>query len=654
MASPVSASALPPLALPPQPARRRGLWLLPPALALLLLAGVLFSLRQSEERDRQDLREALITDSLSLRAQMEGRIDAERQRAAALARRIDEHRPTPEMFGALPEVYEGMQRAWIGVTWLDASNRVLAQLPDRPPRDDVGPAAGRTGFSTGLSAHIALPLDGGGALVVRYSPASMLRQNVPWWVAHKYDVRLVDSLGTVIASTFEGPAPTDHESYFLSMEPALQDAGLELIARDRVQPWYSTLPVALIAAFTALIVLSTVMLRRRMREVSRAEEAWRTEAAWRNAMEDSLTVGLRARDMEGRLLYVNRTLAEMVGYTPEELAGLKPPMPYWPPDSIEATMERHLRNLAGQAPREGYESVWCHRNGRRFPVMVFEAPLVDARGQQVGWMGSIIDLTERRRLEDRERRQTEVMAHHARLTMLGEVASTLAHELNQPLTAITGYSAGVLNSVQRQPEPDPVVLRALQRLGEQAAHAGAIVQRIRDFLTRREPQLERCDINATVHAAVALLRRDLARLDIALTLRLDAGLRSIVADSVLIEQVLINLVRNAADALAERSGERHLEVASSLSADGRSVCITVTDNGPGLQGRTIEALCAPFYSTKAEGMGMGLAICRSMIEAHHGVFAADEAPGGGARFTLTLPVSLGETETVADERSSDA
>jgi two-component system sensor histidine kinase DctS len=236
--------------------------------------------------------------------------------------------------------------------------------------------------------------------------------------------------------------------------------------------------------------------------------------------------------------------------------------------------------------------------------------------------------------------------------MLGEVASTLAHELNQPLTAIAGYSAGVLNSVQRQPQPDPVVLRALQRLGEQATHAGAIVQRIRDFLTRREPQLERCDINATVRSAVHLLRRELARLDIAVSLQLDEGLQPIVADSVLIEQVLINLVRNAADSLAERAGERRLDIATGPSANGRFVHIAVTDNGPGLRGRTIETLCAPFYSTKAEGMGMGLAICRSMIEAHRGVFTADEAAGGGARFSLALPVTL--TEPAPSEREANA
>jgi two-component system sensor histidine kinase DctS len=240
------------------------------------------------------------------------------------------------------------------------------------------------------------------------------------------------------------------------------------------------------------------------------------------------------------------------------------------------------------------------------------------------------------------------MAHHARLTMLGEIASTLAHELNQPLTAISSYNAGVLNSLQRPDPaqaPDPTVLRALQRLGEQAAHAGRIVQRIRQFLTRREPQLETCALNHVIEGAATLLKREFERHGVQLVLALDAGLPQVVADAVLIEQVVINLLRNACDALAEQQREsegraRRVEARTLRTADRRFVRIDVRDNGPGLQGRRIEALCAPFYSTKAEGMGMGLAICRSILEAHQGVLDAVESPGGGAWFSLTLPVDL--------------
>jgi two-component system, LuxR family, sensor histidine kinase DctS len=643
MHSVVTPPPRPALALPPRPALRRGLWALPLLLSLAFVAAVLTWLRGTEQAEREEQRTELLSDALSLQTQVSGRIERETALLKALADGLNQRPIAAEAFAAAPEVQQGLRRFWVGLTWLDASNRIVAHVPALAPRPDLPNLSG-----AGLSAHLLAPLPDGGALVARYSPNEMLRQTVPWWLARRYDVRLVDSYGDVMASTTEGRALAGRQSHRISLEPTLTDGYLELITRDALRPWYRTLPAAMVAGFVVLIAVITWMLRRQVIDVSRAEAAWRTEAAWRSAMEDSLTVGLRARDLDGRIVYVNRALADMVGYASEELVGLLPPMPYWPPDSIEASMGRHLRNMAGAAPRGGYEVRWRHREGRLLDVIVFEAPLVDARGEHIGWMGSIIDITERKRLEDRERRQTDTMAHHARLTMLGEIASTLAHELNQPLSAISSYNAGVLNSLQRDGAAgsslDPAVLRALQRLGEQAAHAGRIVQRIRQFLTRREPQLEACSLNAIVEGGVDLLRRELARHQVQLTLALEPGLPDVVADAVLIEQVVINLVRNACDALAEQGANplhpRTIEARTLRTPDERFVRIDVRDNGPGLQGRRIEAMCAPFYSTKVEGMGMGLAICRSIVEAHQGALDAIESPGGGAWFSLTLPVDL--------------
>jgi two-component system sensor histidine kinase DctS len=632
----------PALALPPRPALQRGLWALPLLLSLTFVAAVLTWLRGTELAERDEQRAELISDALSLQTQISERIERETALLAEFAANIAQRALTPDAFAAAPEVQQGLHRFWLGVTWLDANNRIRANVPEFAPRPDLPSLS-----SVGLSAHLVAKLAPGGTLIARYSPTDMLRQNVPWWLARKYDVRLVDSFGEVLASTTEGRDLRGRESHRISLEPALTDGYLELIARDRIRRWYRSFPAAMVGGFVVLIGAITWMLRRQVLDVSRAEAAWRTEAAWRSAMEESLTVGLRARDLQGRLVYMNRAFVDMVGFEPDELYGRMPPMPYWPPGSTEAAMQRHQRNMAGEAPREGYETRWRHRDGHELDVKLFETPLVDARGRQIGWMGSVLDITTPKRLEDRERRHTETMAHHARLTMLGEIASTLAHELNQPLTAISSYNAGVLNSLQRAqaddatPAVDPAVLRALQRLGEQAAHAGRIVQRIRQFLTRREPQLEACSLNHIVEGAAALLRRELDRRDVQLTLTLDATLPAIVADAVLIEQVVINLLRNASDALGDVTGAtRRIEVRTRTTPDPRFVGIDVRDNGPGLQGRRIEALCAPFYSTKAEGMGMGLAICRSIVEAHQGALDAVEAPGGGAWFTLTLPADL--------------
>ena len=176
------------------------------------------------------------------------------------------------------------------------------------------------------------------------------------------------------------------------------------------------------------------------------------------------------------------------------------------------------------------------------------------------------------------------------------------------------------------------------------------MQRIRQFLTRREPQLEACSLNHIVEGAAALLKREFEQRGLRLTLALDPALPRVIADAVLIEQVVINLLRNASDALRERADpDRRIDASTRRTADQRFVRIDVRDNGPGLQGRRIEALCAPFYSTKADGMGMGLAICRSILEAHQGVLDAAESPGGGAWFSLSLPVDLPITVAAAAE-----
>lgn len=667
MSSPLSVPPRPELAVPPRPRFKllgwrvggpRSLWAWPLLLSLVFVAAVVAWMVRSDADERDARRAELISDALSLEAQLSGALDDETARLKALADDMAAHHTRPDAFVRHALLLDGLRRFWVSVTWVDAQGRIVAQVPDDKLPANAPLRAGST--DRGLAGHLSVALPNrGGLLVARYSSTNLLRQRVPWWLARKYDIRLVDSSDDVIAATVDGERLPDQLWYRKTMGPSMAQGWLELASRERQTPWWRTLPMALMGGFLLLVGAASLMLRRQMLAVERAEEAWRTEAAWRTAMEDSLAVGLRARDLDGRLVYVNKTMADMLGYQPEELIGVMPPMPYWLPDELDESMRRHLRNMAGQAPREGYESRWQHRDGRVLEVMIFEARLVDAQGRHIGWMASVLNITERKRLEERERRQADTMAHHSRLTMLGEVASTLAHELNQPLSAITSYNAGVLNALKRHPEPDSLLLGALQRLGEQAAHAGRIVKRIREFLTRREPQRERGDINQIVRAAVDLQRRDMNRHGVSLSLQLDRALPPVLVDPILVEQVAANLVRNACDALSTRPGVRSLHVMTTLAPDGRFVKVQVSDNGPGLGGQGIETLCAPFFSTKAEGMGMGLAICRSIVELHYGALDAEEAPGGGAVFSFTVPCwqdhdQDGEHEPSDDPMPADA
>lgn len=637
---------------------RRGLWLLPLLASLVFVAGVVAWASRAGLAEREERRTTMIADALSSEAQLSDRLGVEVVRLGELARRIPLLARSSAGLVSSPEVAEGLRGLWLSVTWLDANNRIIAHVPDLTTwigvrREDLteGP---------GLTAHLTQTV-GNEKLVVRYSPALLLRHGVPWWLTRKYDVQLIDSGEQVIASVDQAPLRTEprgQESYMVAVSGDMPGAFLELTLRDAPRPFWRTLPLVLLVGFLSLMLVATLLLRRQVARISLAERAWRTEAAWRQAMEDSALVGLRARDSEGCILYVNRTFCNMVGMSAEQLVGLRPPMPYWPPDALDEVMLRHRRNLEGRAPRDGYETQWRHLDGRYVNVMVFESPLIDALGRQIGWMGSIIDITTRKRLEERERHQTEAMAHQARLTTLGEVASALAHQLNQPLTVIMGYNAGLQRMLQDAGYDNEAVMHGLAQQGAQAAEAGRIVRRIREFLTRRAPQREACELIAVVQQATALLQRDLQAADVQLHWALPSDLPKVFADPILLEQVLINLLRNAVDAIASKaavqrpddSGAGRIRITAQRSGE-RFVRLDLEDNGPGLNGLTVETLSAAFYSTKSDGMGMGLAICRSIIEVHHGGMDAGNGALGGARFSFTLPVFDAQLQeaTLADE-----
>jgi len=636
-------------------ARRGAWWWVPLVLSVLFTLSVAVWLHWSDAADLEARQRQLISDSLSLESQIGDRVAEEQLQLDALARGFDPTWP-PGALAAQEAVTDGLARLWQSVAWVDADTRLRVVVPDNAPTDVVE--------RPGLSAHLSAPLRDAagrvvGKLVVRYSPSLLLKQTVPWWLAHEYDVRLVDGFGQVIADPLQSgqrDVPFAEKNRH-SLEPAMPDTYLELALHESPQPWWLRLPIVLMGVFLSLIVAATVLLRWQVKEVLRTQAALRTEAAWRQAMEDSLTVGLRARDTEGTLVYVNRAFCDLVGFGADELIGHSTPMPYWPPDAIADSLSRHLRNLAGGAPRDGYEARWVRADGRPIDVMIFEAPLVDAHGRHIGWMGSILDITERKRLEERERHQTDAVAHQARLTMLGEVASALAHQLNQPLTSIAGYAAGVKRLLERSGQPDARLVDAMTRLGDQAAEAGRIVKRIREFLTRRSPQREEMDLGAAARRAVGLLSRELRRLQLQVEWAIAPELPPVEADPVLIEQVVLNLVRNACDEMASLpTAQRRLRVAiAPAPAPGEPgtaagfLRLDVDDSGPGLRGRGVEELAAPFYSTKPEGMGMGLAICRSIVEAHHGAFDAADGALGGARFSITLPVVGSPAARAADQ-----
>ncbi|WP_345796066.1 ATP-binding protein [Castellaniella sp. MT123] len=437
----------------------------------------------------------------------------------------------------------------------------------------------------------------------------------------------------------------------LALRTHLPELGWTLTVTGNLdEVWRSRLKAEIIAALVATVLLlglvswrqrekryaeqrqARVELERRVEDRTRdLEEAH----AFRKSMEDSLLVGMRAHDSQGRVIYVNRALCEMVGFPQDELLGCVPPYPYWHPDDVAQLLHEHEATRNGGVPH-GFETRFRHRDGHEVICMVYAAPLIDARGLYRGWMSSIVDITAQKQAEARQREQERQLQHSARLASVGEMASTIAHDLNQPLMALSNFALAA--RAMADPDLSPMIATALDGIVEQATRASDIVRRVRAFINPQRAVYETLAINELVEHAHALLLPELQRSRVVVVSDLAAGLPSVRGDRVLLEQVLVNLIQNAVQAMRETPpSRRRIELSS--HREGGVVEIRVADQGPGIPADRMEQIFLPFFSTRPDGLGLGLKICRTIIEAHSGRLWVANRLAGGAAFTFTLPIN---------------
>jgi signal transduction histidine kinase len=245
----------------------------------------------------------------------------------------------------------------------------------------------------------------------------------------------------------------------------------------------------------------------------------------------------------------------------------------------------------------------------------------------------------RAQAEEQALRHQSDLAHVGRLNILGEMASGIAHELSQPLSAISTYCQSGLRITDTLTEKPEKLVHALEESSLQAKRAGKIIHRMRQFATKGKAQRNLIDLNRVIGIAVDFIRPELDKQGISLRLDLSPDLPAIMADSIQIEQVILNLLHNAIEVLTDTDGGSRKLVVSSRQADEGQLEVMVHDTGPGLAPDTIDRLFDTFFSTKENGMGLGLAISRSIIEAHGGQLWTDSAPGAGATFYFSLPVN---------------
>ncbi len=410
------------------------------------------------------------------------------------------------------------------------------------------------------------------------------------------------------------------------------------------------LSVALVVGLSMALMALVLLLARDVRRRAAAEERLAEALAFRKAMEDSLVTGLRARDLEGRITYVNPSFCRMVGFSPEELQNASIP-PYWPPERVAEYSARQAQRLragghAGGDARIGNETVFMRKNGERIPVVIYEAPLVDSSGRQTGWMSAAVDLSEQRRIEDLSRQQQERLQATARLATVGEMASLLSHELNQPLAAIASYASGSLNLLEDGTAADPgdreMLRQAMGRIAEQADRAGRTIKSVHDFVRRREQAREAVLAALLVDAVLPLVRLQARKSGTRIEVEMPTPVPRVLADRTMVEQVLLNLTRNGIQAMEGEEtplSQRLLRIGVRwVNADW--VEFAVADAGPGIAAEVAQRLFTPFFTTRSEGMGLGLSLCRTVVEQHGGALDFDTGTAG-TRFRFTLRAARG-------------
>jgi PAS domain S-box-containing protein len=739
-------------------------------LIVLLIAGLFVALVIEE---RHVKRESMARDIDAAARQLGLRLDALGESLSALAFDLNDPRNDNEHFREQATELVASRRELSRIQYVTPGGAVLAQVDAIPnagaasrlektleARLDQFGAAGTLVFihlgddPSQITAVVPVMRQQKyhGALVARIDGGDLLIRGIAPEIIERYRLALtVDNL--VMATTAASYADGVPAHYATTISPLPANMHLRAAGYATDAPLAESAPIWGFAGLALTVVVALASLAGYMVRQGRIDSALLAEAALRRAMEDSLATGLRVLDMSGAIRYVNRAFCRMSGWTAQELVGRKPPFPDWAPEHNAANMSAFEVMLAGGEPATGTEIVVQRPDGSRFDARMYSSPLVDASGQQIGWMTSIADVTEQRRIrrelsaaherfktvlesidaavsvaatasgdllfanrsylerfgstaagharlatalnqreggeifdaatgswfdvrartiqwpvdqsgasahgqtdsarlqiasditlrkatEEIARQQQEKVQFTARLMTMGEMASSLAHELNQPLTAIGNYSEGTLARLRGGTLPSEDLRGALAKMAQQAQRAGAIIRRIREFVKRSEPRRRPTPAARIVEDAIAFAEIEANKKAIAIVPEVDPRLPPLDVDPILIEQVLLNLLKNALDSM-DRAALRRIDVRVVKGAADGQAEISVIDRGSGIAPEHLPHLFQPFFSTKAEGMGMGLNICRSIVEFHHGriYVESNPEPVGGSIVRITLPLA---------------
>lgn len=372
-----------------------------------------------------------------------------------------------------------------------------------------------------------------------------------------------------------------------------------------------------------------------MRAIRKAADA---REAHLNSILHTVPDAMIVIDSKGFIQSFSAAAERLFGYKAAEVRGknvsMLMPTPYR--EAHDGYLERYLRTGERRIIGIGRVVVGERKDGSTFPIELAVGEMISGRDRH--FTGFIRDLTERQETDARLQELQTELVHISRLSAMGEMASTLAHELNQPLTAIANYMKGSSRIVDElQFDRSELLKSALDKSAEQAIRAGQIIRRLRDFVARGESEKSVESLTKVIEEASALALVGARETGIRVRMQLTSPADSVLVDRIQIQQVLLNLMRNAIDAMIN-SSRKDLVISKEVLSDGM-IQVSISDTGPGIQPEVRNQLFQPFVTTKAHGMGVGLSISRTIVDAHGGRLWADDNPGGGAIFRFTLPMA---------------
>jgi two-component system sensor histidine kinase TtrS len=410
--------------------------------------------------------------------------------------------------------------------------------------------------------------------------------------------------------------------------------------------WYWVLSGLL--ALIAMIAITSAVMRRNKR-LERAK--FRLERQYELIL-NSVADGIYGVDVEGNCTFVNQAMERLTGWSADDLIGKNQHK------ILHHTREDGSHHPSNECPvyqtfrdnrmRFVDDDIFWKKDGNSISVEYSCTPIKGVKGGIIGSVVVFRDTTERKQADDKSREHQRQLAHVARLSTLGEMASGIAHELNQPLTAIATSSRACVRMLESGQPSMGDCADVMERISGQAERAGSVIRHIRHFVHKELPERKPVRMQEILDTVVDLMSAEIRRKNIKLRIEMSDSVKWVLAQDIQIEQVILNLVRNAIEALEEMPAQKRYLTITAHVKQAESVEICVTDTGPGLKKEVIGQLFDPFVTTKAQGMGLGLSISHGIISNHGGQLRVKSTPGKGTRFYFSLPVAANPEATLTE------